>query len=77
MANTNLSNFQFSAGSRACIGKHLAMMEITKLIVELYRTFDIELPDPNHEWDVDGNWLTTQTNMDMIFTRRPVSTLYG
>lgn len=53
------------------------MMEITKLIVELYRNFDIELPDPDHEWDVGGNWLTTQTNMDMAFTKRPVSTLYG
>lgn len=51
------------------------MMETTKLIVELYRTFDIELPNPNHEWDVGGNWLTTQTNMDMIFTKLPVSTL--
>ncbi|KAG8168755.1 hypothetical protein KVR01_001504 [Diaporthe batatas] len=57
--------FTFSTGSRACIGKHLAMMETTKLI----------LPDPNHEWDVGGNWLTTQTNMDMIFTKRPVSNL--
>lgn len=53
------------------------MMEITKLIVELYRNFDIELPDADHEWDVGGNWLTTQTNMDMIFTKRPVSTLGG
>ena len=49
------------------------MMEITKLIVELYRNFDIELPDQDHEWDVGGNWLTTQTNMDMVFKQDTAS----
>lgn len=45
------------------------MMEMTKLIVELYRNFDIELPNPDHEWKVGGNWLTTQTDMDMVISK--------
>lgn len=46
------------------------MLEMTKVIVELYRNFDIELHDINHDWFVDGNWLTAQKDMDMIITRK-------
>lgn len=42
------------------------MMEMTKLVVELYRTFDFELAVPDRNWTFDGSWLTAQGNMDMI-----------
>ncbi|XXH01634.1 hypothetical protein Hte_007994 [Hypoxylon texense] len=61
---------QFGAGARNCIGKNLAMMQLTKIIVELYRNFDIRLADPGKEWTVSGGWLTRQTEMDMILTKR-------
>jgi hypothetical protein len=44
-------------------------MEMSKVMVELYRNFDIELSNPADEWHVDGGWLTTQTNMDMTLVR--------
>lgn len=46
------------------------MMQLTKIIVELYRNFDIDLVDPSKDWTVSGGWLTRQSNMDMILTRR-------
>lgn len=42
------------------------MMQISKVIVELYRNYDIQLADPSKEWHVSGGWLTRQTQMDMI-----------
>jgi hypothetical protein len=46
------------------------MMQLTKIIVELYRNFEIALANPDKEWKVSGGWLTRQTDMDMILTRR-------
>jgi cytochrome P450 len=61
---------QFGAGARNCIGKNLAMMQLTKIIVELYRNFQITLVNPDKTWKVSGGWLTRQTDMDVILTRR-------
>ncbi|TEY22101.1 hypothetical protein BOTCAL_1612g00010 [Botryotinia calthae] len=61
---------QFSAGSRSCIGKNIAMMLIKKLTVEIYRSFEVVLADPEKEWRVSGGWLTRQTNMNMVLEKR-------
>lgn len=62
--------FTFGAGSRNCIGKNLAMMQILKIVVEIYRNFDVELEDPGKEWHVSGGWLTRQTDMNMVLKSR-------
>jgi hypothetical protein len=46
------------------------MMQLTKVIVELYRNFDIVLEDPEKDWYVSGGWLTRQSDMDMVLTQR-------
>ena len=46
------------------------MMQISKLIVELYRNFHIELADPEKDWRISGGWITKQTEMDMLLTQR-------
>jgi len=33
------------------------MMQLTKIIVELYRNFDITLANPDEEWNVSSSWL--------------------
>ncbi|KAL2850986.1 cytochrome P450 [Aspergillus pseudodeflectus] len=43
-------DFVFGGGGRICMGRHLAMLEIKKLIATLYSTFDLRLVDPKHEW---------------------------
>ena len=61
---------QWGAGARVCIGKNLALMQIAPVVVELYRNFDIKLADPSKEWHVSGGWLTRQTGMDMVVSRK-------
>lgn len=45
----------FGAGSRSCIGRNVALMEIAKTITELVRRFDFELLEKD-EWKV-RTWL--------------------
>ncbi|KAI3321861.1 cytochrome P450 [Xylariaceae sp. AK1471] len=70
VARMRTNMFTFGAGARNCIGKNLAMMQLTKIIVELYRNFQITLANPDKEWKVSGGWLTRQSEMDMILTKR-------
>ena len=37
-----------------------------KLIVEFYRRYDARLASPDRQWQVNGNWFTTQSEMDML-----------
>ncbi|KAI1811398.1 cytochrome P450 [Poronia punctata] len=70
VAKMKVNMFTFGAGARNCIGKNLAMMQLTKIIAELYRNFQITLVKPDSDWKVTGGWLTRQTEMDAILTKR-------
>ena len=66
-----MPDLKFGAGSRACVGKSVALFEIYKLVLEICRHFDFRLAQPEREWHVQGTWVTKQTQMDMIFSERP------
>ena len=51
-----------------CIGKNIAMIQIYKFITGFYRHFSAELTYPDRQWSVVGNWVTKQTQMDMLIT---------
>ena len=53
------------------------MMQLTKVVVELYRNFEIQLVDPSSEWHVSGGWLTRQTRMDTILNQKDTGRKYG
>ncbi|KIW14153.1 hypothetical protein PV08_06934 [Exophiala spinifera] len=46
----------FGSGARTCIGKNISLLEITKIIPQIYRKFDFELEDPKEEWSCAGYW---------------------
>jgi hypothetical protein len=52
------------------------MMQLMKIIVEIYRNFDVKLADPKKEWRVSGGWLTRQTDMNMILEKRLDISIY-
>ncbi|KAH7053460.1 pisatin demethylase [Macrophomina phaseolina] len=41
----------FGYGSRSCIGKHISLLEISKVIPQLIRKFDFHLVEPEREWE--------------------------
>jgi len=57
--------FSFGYGPRSCIGKNISMLEMWKVVFELYRNFDIDLAS-DKEWTVDGRWFTSQSNVQVI-----------
>lgn len=40
----------FSQGATLCTGRNIAVMELYKLIVHLFRTFDFQIVDPTKPW---------------------------
>lgn len=43
---------QFGHGSRVCMGRHVAILEITKVIVAILRDFHFELACSDEEWQI-------------------------
>ncbi|KAI1801715.1 cytochrome P450 [Daldinia bambusicola] len=64
------SFFNFSAGSRTCIGRHIATIEISKMVPELLRRFDVALTYPDREWETKNIWLVMQTGVICNLTKR-------
>ena len=64
------ANLAFGAGTRACTGRNLALMELRKIVGSLVRGFEIELVEPKKEWWTRGGWFLRQRGMDVWVRRR-------
>ncbi|KAH6645467.1 benzoate 4-monooxygenase cytochrome P450 [Truncatella angustata] len=64
------AEFVFGAGNRICMGRHVATVEIYKLIATMYSIYDIKLENRSHEWKYRNAWFIYQTDMPMIISRR-------
>ncbi|KAL4996290.1 cytochrome P450 [Aspergillus recurvatus] len=69
MENTLLT---FGAGHRSCMGKHIAYLEMYKVIPILLQRFDFELvgPDEGGTWDLKNRWLVIQEGFLVRLRRR-------
>ncbi|KAK1141913.1 hypothetical protein N8T08_008426 [Aspergillus melleus] len=61
---------QFGAGSRTCMGKHVSLCEIYKVIPELIRLYDIELDLENEEIETTAYWLYKLVKVKIKVRRR-------
>ncbi|EKG18598.1 Cytochrome P450 [Macrophomina phaseolina MS6] len=59
----NKFDTSFGYGSRVCIGKNLALVEIHKFIFEVLHRFDVELLNKERPWIVKSLWFSCQTEM--------------
>ena len=58
----------FSYGKYQCLGKNVALMELSKVVVELLRRFDFTLLNPDNPWETKcynvhmqkGIWVTVR-----------------
>lgn len=60
----------FGYGSRACLGRNLAWMEILKAISTLFRKYTVQLQHPNTTWEIDGAFIKSQKNINVILKAR-------
>lgn len=63
---------QFGAGARTCIGKHISLLEIYKLVPSFLRRFEIELEYPGAEWRTHNAWFVSQREFNTRFRTRVV-----
>ncbi|KAJ6005165.1 hypothetical protein N7451_003109 [Penicillium sp. IBT 35674x] len=67
-------NFAFGGGPRICIGRNIAMLEITKFIPEFFRRFEVQLVDAAR-YTYHPGWLVTQTGLDVKLRLRELDPL--
>ncbi|KAL2882649.1 hypothetical protein SGCOL_001853 [Colletotrichum sp. CLE4] len=60
----------FSHGARICLGRHIAVMEICKVMAALLRRFRLELAAPDEEWDVRTYNLPKPKSLNVWIFRR-------
>ncbi|KAJ9660306.1 hypothetical protein H2198_002614 [Neophaeococcomyces mojaviensis] len=65
------SNLAFGAGSRTCLGKHISLLEMCKVIPQLLWTFKFELAEPGKEWTLHNSWFVKQMDFNVYVKKRP------
>ncbi|KAK7216905.1 hypothetical protein V2G26_004908 [Clonostachys chloroleuca] len=59
----NRSWIPFGVGSRTCIGRHISMLEMCKLVPRIIRDFDFELVDGlQADWKTTAYWFVKPSN---------------
>ncbi|EKG16143.1 Cytochrome P450 [Macrophomina phaseolina MS6] len=63
--------FAFGAGSRTCLGKHISMVEMMKVVPQLLREFEVTLDGGvGREWRVKNRWFVQQEGLVCVLKRR-------
>lgn len=60
----------FGAGTRSCIGKNISILEMSKVIPELVKRYDVELLSP--EMKYKNHWFVKQYDLNVRFRRSVV-----
>ena len=72
------SFFSFGHGPRACIGKNISVLEMSKVLPQLLRYYDVQMAKgPEAEWKIHNYWFARQTDMIVKMTRRDRSNVGG
>ncbi|ESU15399.1 hypothetical protein FGSG_13459 [Fusarium graminearum PH-1] len=73
LSKMEASFFTFGAGSRTCLGKHISLMELHKVVPQLLRRYHIVLADPDADWEVKNRWFVQQHGLNCILKKRTVA----
>lgn len=60
-------------GSRSCVGKNLATVELFKFTAQFLRHFNAELLNPEKPWETKTQWFSMQSNFWIRLKTRDVS----
>lgn len=67
----NDADLSFGAGSRICIGKHMGLMQVYKVVATIATLYDVELVDAKREWKVINSWFPRQEGLEVRISKRP------
>ncbi|KAL9619348.1 MAG: hypothetical protein Q9160_006028 [Pyrenula sp. 1 TL-2023] len=66
------ARIQWSKGSRACLGKGFALLQMRKLVTQMVRRFDFEWASSKPDWELKYYWVTEQHGLLARFKQREV-----
>lgn len=69
LRNMENSNFAFGGGPRICLGKNIALLEISKVVPELIRRYEVKMVDPA-SYKLQPGWLVLQYGLDALVKTR-------
>lgn len=71
VAGMNSVSLCFGGGRRVCIGKHLGLYQVYKVLVTLVALYEIETVDPVKEWTVTNSWFVrTEGGLNVRIKKR-------
>ena len=53
------NSFSFGGGSRTCLGKNVSLLEMTKVVPQIVRKFDLVFAD-DKPWSLYSTWFVWQ-----------------
>ena len=68
--NMRRHDFTFGQGTRTCLGKNISLIEIYKVIPSLLLRFDVQLAEPEREWQTQNSWFVFQTDLNCTLKKR-------
>jgi cytochrome P450 len=66
----NDADLSFGAGSRMCAGRHIANVEMYKVVATLVTRYCFELVEPEKEWTVSNGWFMRAKGVNVRVSRR-------
>jgi cytochrome P450 len=67
----------FGAGYTICLGKNIAIMELAKTVVELFRNFNITIADPTEPWRIQNALAILLWDFNILISPRDQSVSFA
>ncbi|GKZ85791.1 hypothetical protein AnigIFM56816_011762 [Aspergillus niger] len=64
--------FSFGGGARTCIGKNISLLEMSKVVPQIIRRFDVQLEQPECAWKTSTAWFVKQNFRCVVKKRADV-----
>ncbi|KAF4340768.1 cytochrome P450 monooxygenase [Fusarium beomiforme] len=65
------ADLTFGGGSRICLGRHIALVQIYKAVATLVSRYEIRLADPKVKMKIISGWFPRQTHLIVKMCKRP------